>query len=100
MDDKTKKNNKSIQDKLATIKYNCDNKSHITINQNKCSKCKEKVCTFICPANVYKFDEAANEVVVQYENCLECGACRISCPKQAIDWHFPASGCGIILKNS
>jgi ferredoxin like protein len=100
MTDSTEKNNKSIQDKLATIKYNCDNKTHIALNQKKCSKCKEKVCTYICPAGVYKIDENTNEIVVQYENCLECGACRISCPKHAIDWHYPASSCGIILKNS
>ncbi len=100
MNEKKEKNNKSIQDKLATIKYNCDNKTHILLNQKKCSKCKEKTCTFICPANVYKIDENTQEIIVQYENCLECGACRISCPKQAIDWQYPSSGCGVILKNS
>ena len=93
-------NKKSIQDKLTTIKYNCDNKTHLIPDAKKCIKCKEKTCTKVCPADVYTYDENLGELVVQYENCLECGACRIACPKNAIDWNYPKSGCGIILKNN
>ncbi len=93
-------NKKSIQDKLTTIKYNCDNKTHLKVNQKKCAKCKDKPCTMICPASVYSVDENTNEIIVQYENCLECGACRLACPKGAIDWNYPSSGCGVIFKNS
>ena len=95
-----KENKKSIQDKLSTIKYNCDSKAHLIVNQKKCVKCKEKTCTFICPANVYSEDENSGEIIVQYESCLECGACRIACKKNAIDWCYPKQGCGIIYKNS
>ena len=94
------KNKKSIQDKLATIKYNCSEESHLNVEQKKCAKCKNKVCTKICPAKVYEFDENLNEIIVQYENCLECGACRIACPKGAISWEYPSSGCGVIFKNN
>ncbi len=93
-------NKKSIQDKLATIKYNCDNKTHLIVNQKKCAKCKDKPCLAICPANVYSIDENTKEIIVQYENCLECGACRLACPKGAIDWNYPSSSCGVIYKNS
>jgi len=93
------KNKKSIQDKLATIKYNCDNKTHLHVDIEKCKKCKEKVCTKICPAKVYEADEYG-EIIVQYENCLECGACRIACPKGAITWEYPSSGCGVIFKHN
>ena len=93
-------NKKSIQDKLATIKYNCNNKTHLVVDLKKCEKCKEKTCTHICPANVYEMDENLGEIMVQYENCLECGACRIACPKDAISWEYPSSGCGVILKNN
>ncbi len=93
-------NKKSIQDKLATIKYNCDDKAHLVVNQKKCELCKEKTCTFICPANVYSVDKDTQEIVVQYENCLECGACRIACTKNSIEWKYPSSGCGVIYKNS
>ncbi len=94
------KNKKSIQDKLSTIKYNCDNTSHLIPDKKKCAKCKEKTCTFICPADVYSIDESSGEIIVQYENCLECGACRIACPKQAIDWKYPKQGSGVIYKHS
>lgn len=94
------KNKKSIQDKLATIKYNCDDKSHLKIDLSKCQNCKEKTCTHICPAAVYVEDENAQEILVQYENCLECGACRIACPKGAIEWEYPPASCGVVFKNN
>ena len=93
-------NKKSIQDKLNTIKYNCDSKTHLKVEQKKCLKCREKTCTFICPANVYSTDEESGYTIVQYENCLECGACKIACPKDAIDWDYPDAGYGVIYKNS
>ena len=93
-------NKKSIQDKLSSIKYNCDNNAHLVVNQKKCALCKEKTCTFICPANVYSVDTNTQEIVVQYENCLECGACRIACKKESIEWQYPSSGCGVVYKNS
>ena len=58
------------------------------------------MCHHICPADVYELDENLGEIVVRYENCLECGACRISCPKNAISWEYPTAGCGVILKNN
>ena len=95
-----KDNLKSIQDKLAVLKYNCANTSHLIVDSEICKKCKEKTCTFICPANVYSVDDKTGEILVSWENCLECGACRIVCPKNKIDWRYPNSGCGIILKHS
>lgn len=91
---------KSIQDKLTLIKYNCDIKTHLIVDKQKCEKCKEKTCTFICPAEVYSVDENTNEIIVQYENCFECGACRIACPKGAIDWNYPSAGCGVVFKHN
>ena len=95
-----KDNKKSIQDKLSTIKYNCANKTHLKVIQKRCSKCQEKTCTFICPASVYSVDEETKNIVVQYENCLECGACKIACPRNAIEWEYPEAGYGVIFKNS
>lgn len=90
---------KSIQDKLATIKYNCSSKTHLICDNKKCVLCKEKTCTFICPAEVYSVDEDGT-TIAQYENCLECGACKIACPYNAIGWCYPSSGCGVVFKNS
>ena len=93
-------NKKSIQDKLSTIKYNCAKETHLKVFQKKCSKCTEKTCTFICPANVYSIDKDTNNIIIQYENCLECGACKLACPKNAIEWEYPEAGHGVIFKNS
>ncbi|MBQ8475834.1 4Fe-4S dicluster domain-containing protein [bacterium] len=94
------KNSKEIQKKLITVKYDCDNMSHLIVNQEICSNCREKTCTFICPADVYNIDDSMGNVVVQYENCLECGACKIACPKNNIDWRYPKSSYGVVFKNS
>ena len=98
MDKNVKK--KTIEDKLSTIKYNCDDKSHLNVVQSKCKTCQKRVCTVICPANVYSYDEENDTLKVEYENCLECGACRIACENEAIMWEYPRSSKGVIFKNS
>ena len=93
-------NKKSIQDKLSTIKYNCASETHLKVDEKKCLKCSEKTCTFICPADVYELEPETGCIIVRYENCLECGACKIACPKKAISWEYPQAGYGVIFKNS
>ena len=95
-----KKNSKAIQNKISNVKYNCAQVSHLIPDYKICEKCKEKTCLYICPADVYNLNETTGEIVVQYENCLECGACRIACPKKNINWNYPPSGCGVVYKNS
>ena len=94
------KNSKSIEKKIAAVKYVCASNPHLVVNQEICQKCKEKTCLYICPADVYNIDEKTGNIIVQHENCLECGACRISCPKKNINWCYPSSGCGVVYKNS
>lgn len=94
-------NNKaSIEEKLSNVKYYCDTASHIEVDQKKCAECEEKYCTFVCPAGVWEYDEASQKSTIEYENCLECGACRIACPYGAIKWNYPKAGHGIIYKQS
>ena len=95
-----KKNSKNIQNKLVNVKYNCDSVTHLIVNQEICANCKEKTCIYICPADVYNVESSTNEIVVQYENCLECGACKIACPKKNINWQYPSSSCGVVYRNS
>lgn len=91
---------KSIEDKLTTIKYNCDCEPHLIVDEQKCRNCENRCCTYICPAGVYTYDESKNIINVEYENCLECGACRVACPHNAIEWNYPKAGCGVIYKQS
>lgn len=101
-----------IEKKLINVKYKTSDKSHLKVNQEICKVCEDKVCLNICPANVYKegvSDKSAPEdakndgtieecITVDYENCLECGACRVACPYGAIKWEYPEAGCGVFYK--
>ena len=91
---------KTIDDKLYTVKIKKDEVSHLVPDFEKCANCQEKACTFVCPANVYSWDKEQNKLIVAYENCLECGACRIACNKKCIDWRYPKSGCGVVFRHS
>lgn len=88
----------NVDDKLGSVKYKPSECPHLTPNQELCAKCDKKECTFFCPANVYEWSEEQNKLIVNYENCLECGACRIACPNQAVGWVYPESGSGVTFK--
>ena len=91
---------KHIDDKLFTVKYKPDSVSHLEPDMEKCKECKTKICTYFCPAHVYDWDEEQNKLIVGYENCIECGACRIGCEYQTIDWRYPKAGFGVVFKHS
>lgn len=92
MDDGKSKVN--IDDKLFLNSYDVDTVPHVAIkDQAVCANCKEKNCTFICPAHVYEWKDG--HITVSYEGCLECGACRIGCCHDNIDWSYPRGGFGI-----
>ena len=38
------------------------------------------------------------KLVVSYENCIECGAARMLCPYNNIEWHPPRGGFGVSYK--
>lgn len=88
----------NIDEKLSTIKTNPDEKSHLSPDDNCCRRCESKSCLYVCPANVYEWDSIEQKLIVRYENCLECGACRIACDKQTLVWKYPSSNFGITYK--
>ena len=90
----------SIEDKLYTVKRRDYVKSHISLDPNLCKECASRMCVLVCPAQVYKWDELKQEIDIQYEDCLECGSCRIACEMQNIEWSNPVQGAGIIYRNS
>jgi len=46
---------------------------------------------------VYQWnDEGSADIVVQYTQCIECGACRIACPCDNIYFDYPRGGFGVI----
>jgi len=88
----------SLDDKLYTVRRKSLKESHITLNEQLCKECPKRVCTYICPAEVYVWNETESRIDIRYENCLECGACRVVC--DGIEWSNPAWGAGIAYKNS
>lgn len=88
----------SLDKRLYTLKYSPDNTSHLKPDNSKCNECKNKCCLYICPAGVYEWNEEKQELIVNYENCLECGACRIACKNKAIDWEYPKGTKGVTFK--
>ncbi len=94
----------NIDEKLGMLTYKADHSfAHIKIKdaseKSPCvTSCKEKTCTQVCPARVYTWEEAQKKVLVAYENCIECGACRMLCPFDNISCEWPRGGFGVQYK--
>ena len=89
----------SIEDKLSLNKFNTDTKEHShleIISAEKCDRCEPKPCLTFCPAGTYKYED--KQMIVAFENCLECGACRIACPEKNVRWNYPRAGFGLTYK--
>lgn len=83
-----------IDDKLFLNSYNVDTESHLAMKElSVCENCEKNICLKICPAHVYEIKD--HKITISYEGCLECGACRISCPHDNIDWKCPKGGFGV-----
>ena len=89
----------NINEKLSLLKYNKGNESHLSVDDDVCMRCSEKYCTYICPADVYEWNDKKCTMTIRYENCLECGACKIACEKNNINWCYPNAGFGVKFKN-
>ena len=47
-----------------------------------CIKCKYQDCVEVCPVDC--FHEGPNFLVIDPEECIDCGACEPECPVEAI----------------
>lgn len=89
----------SIEDKLYLSRYKRHTVSHISIDEEICNgKCETMICTVVCPAKSYELDDEG-KIVLNHENCLECGSCRIVCTEDNIEWSYPVFGQGVIYKH-
>ena len=86
-----------LEDKLFLVKTRKDKISHIKIDQRECRDCSFKACLIVCPANTYV--QTNGKIEAAYENCLECGSCRVACSKGAISWENPRGGFGVTYIN-
>lgn len=85
-----------IEDKLSRVRFNVDLESHIKVNTELCEICSGKPCLYVCPVQNYVLTNG--KLTFSWQGCLECGACRIACPKNAIDWNYPRGGFGVSLR--
>ena len=49
---------------------------------DKCIMCKHTDCVEVCPVDC--FYEGPNMLVINPEECIDCGACEPECPVDAI----------------
>ena len=89
-----------LEEKLFLDQYRVDNRSHLKIKDPAvCLQCKDRQCTVICPAGVYKWDAEGKKIVVGWENCMEMGACIVACNEfDNIEMTYPRGGYGIRYK--
>ena len=88
----------SVEEKLFTTKIVKYAESHLKVrDQDKCRRCVLRPCIHVCPAGTYSYDEDRG-LSIAYENCLECGSCRVVCEFDNIDWSYPPGGFGVDFK--
>lgn len=79
-------------------------RAHVAVRDaTRCaSECPDRTCTFLCPAAVFDWRDGAPlppagaPLLVRYDLCVECGACRIFCPLDNIELRWPRGGYGIL----
>lgn len=86
----------SVEKRLALTSFRIFDKPHIIVNYEKCEGCGMP-CIRSCPAGLYSLDEKG-KLKFNYEGCLECGTCRLVCPRNAISWDYPPGGFGVWFK--
>ena len=87
----------TLEEKLFLVNFKEDEESHlVVVDPQVCDeKCPQKVCNKFCPAQVYKWQEQDRRHIINYQECFECGACRIGCPFANIEWRYPRGGFGV-----
>ncbi|MFQ5794884.1 MAG: ferredoxin family protein [Candidatus Bipolaricaulia bacterium] len=90
---------KSLTDKLFTLHWSEGPESHLgIIDTDVCAKNSGKECVLICPADVWRVPEGEVVPIIEWENCVECGACRVACPHDNVVWTWQQGGKGVSYK--
>jgi ferredoxin like protein len=82
-----------VEEKIALCAIKNHTDSHIALDESKCAKCEERICTIACPAHLYTLE--SGRVHLDHSGCLECGTCLVICPLGAVTWKYPEPGFGI-----
>ena len=79
----------SIDDRVAKLKFDDDNTSHIKVLKPQ-SEFMKKMVT-LCPTKCYSLEN--EQVMLQHEGCIECGTCS-----HETDWKHPRGEKGIVYE--
>ncbi|UCD95703.1 MAG: ferredoxin family protein [Candidatus Zixiibacteriota bacterium] len=61
----------------------------LELEQQRCTGCT--MCVLVCPHAVFQMTDKEAEIIDR-DACIECGACAINCPEEAIRVR-PGVGC-------
>jgi len=88
-----------VEEKLQHNRYLVDpGKPHIAIAPHETPSRNLQAMTTVCPAGCYA-NNAAGQVEVVADGCMECGTCRILLePSGEITWTYPRGGYGVLFK--
>ncbi len=72
------------------------NVTTLKLDQSKCTGCK--ICTNVCPHNIFTI-ENKKASIQDHDGCMECGACALNCPVEAVTVS-PGVGCAAYIIQS
>lgn len=89
----------TLEERLYANETRPDRCSHLEVRDPAaCRACARRECVTVCPSGTYRWEAEHGRLAVQFENCLECGTCRVVCPHGNIAWRFPMGGRGICYR--
>jgi len=65
----------------------------IEVDPEKCTGCGN--CIVVCGGQVFEM-KGEKAIVTHMEQCLECGNCEVACLSDALRFHVPKGGTGIV----
>jgi ferredoxin like protein len=83
----------TLEERLGLVKRRFADTSHITVDQDAFRADEQKAVLFMCPAQVFKLNDADGSCIVNYEDCLECGTCQVA--RRYTTWNNPQGGYGV-----
>lgn len=93
-DDENMSDTLELKAKLGLDVFKPYDKPHITIKSGMEKDPRLKKAVLVCPAGLY-VENAAGEVELSIDGCLECGTCCLACGTEVLDWQYPMGGSGV-----
>lgn len=84
----------NMKAKLGKNVFKSGKERHIRIRPGFEKDLRLKAALYVCPAGLYS-ENPAGEIELEIDGCLECGACRIACGTEVLEWEYPAGGFGV-----